>query len=249
MTGADAPTDDAFLGGRLRLLQPARGYRAGVDAVLLAASAPVAAGDDVIDAGSGVGTVGLCVAWRCPGVSVTLIERESVLAGLARQNVARNDLAGRVRVVAADLGDPSVLAADGCDHLLANPPYQIVGRGRRPPDAIKAAAHEMPAEALETWARFFARVVRPGGTVTIIHRADALSDLFAVLDGRFGAVLVKPVHPRPEQPAIRVLVRAIKGSRAPLTIAPPLALHAADGSFTPQLDAVLRDGVAVDLGA
>jgi len=246
MTGADAPTDDAFLGGRLRLLQPARGYRAGVDAVLLAAAAPVDGAADVIDAGSGVGTVGLCVARRCPEARVTLVEREPLLADLARQNVARNDLDGRVRVLEADLGEPGAMAADSCDHLLANPPYQVVGRGRRPPDAIKAASHEMPADALETWARFFARVVRPGGTVTIIHRADALSDLFAVLDGRFGAVRVKPVHPRPDEPAIRVLVQAIKGSRAPLTILPPITLHAADGSFTPHLEAVLRDGAAVD---
>ncbi|MFZ4805750.1 MAG: tRNA1(Val) (adenine(37)-N6)-methyltransferase [Hyphomicrobiaceae bacterium] len=249
MTGADAPTDDAFLGGRLRLLQPARGYRAGVDAVLLAACAPVAGAVDVIDAGSGVGTVGLCVAARCPEARVTLVEREPGMVELARQNVARNGLADRVRVIEADLGDASALDADSFDHLLANPPYQIVGRGRRSPDAIKAAAHEMPPDGLETWARFFARVVRPGGRVTVIHRADALSELLAVLDGRFGAVLVKPVHPRSDEPAIRVLVQATKGSRAPLTIAPPMALHAADGSYTPHLEAVLREGAAVDLGA
>src|SRR5512140_3587080 len=123
MPVADDLTDDAFLGGRLMILQPARGYRAGIDAVLLAACCAAAAGETVLDAGSGVGVVGLCVASRCPGARVTLVEREPVYADLARRNVERNALADRVTVVTADLTQPGSLPHDQA-HVLANPPYQ-----------------------------------------------------------------------------------------------------------------------------
>lgn len=241
MPAADDVTDDAFLGGRLAILQPSRGYRAGVDAVLLAAACQADAGVRVLDAGAGVGVVGLCVARRCPTASVTLLEREPVYAHLARENVARNGLLARVTVVEADVTDPAGLSGEFA-HVLANPPYQATGQGRRPPDDLKAAAHEMPAGALDAWARAFARLAAPGGTVTVIHRAEALADLLSVLDGRFGELLVRPIHPRAEAPAVRVLVRGVKGSRGRLSIAPPLVLHDRDGAFLPDVAAVLREG-------
>ena len=245
---ADDATDDAFLGGALQVLQPARGYRAGIDAVVLAASATVAEGETVLDAGAGVGVVGLCIARRRPGVQVTLVEREPAYAALARANVARNDLATRVRVVETAIGGAlsPELVAGSYHQVVANPPYQVAGRGRRPPDDLKAAAHEMPEGGLDVWARFAARMCRPDGSFTVIHRADALAEVLAALERRFGGIVVKPVHPRRDEPAVRVLVRGIKGSRAPLTLAPPLVLHEAN-DFTATMRAILRDGAALDL--
>jgi tRNA1(Val) A37 N6-methylase TrmN6 len=247
-------SDDAFLGGRLRILQPGSGYRAGLDAVLLAATVVARPGAQVLDVGAGVGVVGLCIARRLPDVQVTLVERDARLAALARRNVERNDLGARAHVVQADIlrplgANPGLAAgAESFDHVLANPPFHAEGRGTAADDPVKAAANAMPAGTLDRWARFLAAMARPGGLVTLIHRADALAEVLAALEGRFGGTVVVPVHPQESQPAARVLVRAVKGSRAPLQLRPGLILHKADGSFRPGIAALLREGAALPLG-
>jgi tRNA1(Val) A37 N6-methylase TrmN6 len=251
---SDAESDDAFLDGRLRILQPKAGYRAGIDGVLLAATVEADAGARVLDVGAGVGVVGLCLASRLTGVDVTLVERDAGLAALARRNAVRNGLGGRVRVVEADvlrpLGASPDLAgrAESFDHALANPPFHVEGRGTAAGDPVKAGANAMPAGALDRWVRFMAAMARPGGVLTLIHRADALAEVLGALAGRFGGPVVVPVHPRESEPAIRVLVRVRKGSRGPLELRPGLILHGAGNGFRPRIAAVLRDGAGLPLG-
>ncbi len=246
-------SDDAFLGGRLQILQPATGYRAGIDGVLLAATVEREAGPEVLDVGSGVGVVGLCVARRLPEVRVTMVERDGQLAALARRNVERNGLAARVRMVEADILRPLgeapdlAVAAESFDQVLANPPFHIEGRGTAASDSVKAGANAMPAGALDRWVRFMAATARPGGRITLIHRAEALAEVLSALAGRFGGTVVVPLHPREGEPALRVLVRAVKGSRARLELRRGLVLHNADGSFRPRIAAALRNGAALSL--
>ncbi len=248
-TSADV-TEDAFLGGRLAVRQPRSGYRAGLDAVLLAAALRAAPGDKVIDAGAGVGVVGLAAARRIAGIEVLLVEQDDGLADLARGNIARNGLEQRVRVVVGDVAQPlsahpELQAAAGrFDHALANPPFHVEGRGTASRNPVKAAAHAMPDGTLQRWVRFMAAMVRPGGTATLIHRADALGEILGALDGRFGAVVIAPIHGHAGKPATRVLVRATKGSRAPLQLRPGLVLHGDEG-FRPEIEAVLRGGAAL----
>jgi tRNA1(Val) A37 N6-methylase TrmN6 len=245
--GSADVTDDAFLGDALKVLQPRAGYRAGIDAVLLAASV-AATGSPlrILDMGAGVGVVGLCAAARIPAASVVLVEREPSLAALAQANTERNGLAGRVSVVTTDLtarvATPLVsnLQDESFDAVVANPPFHASGQGTSSRVALKAAAHEMPVDDLEAWARFAARMTRPGGTFTIIHKADAAGDIIAAFARRFGALRLKPVYARPGEPAIRVLVQGIKGSRARMMLAPPLVLHDDGHAFTPEVDAILR---------
>jgi tRNA1(Val) A37 N6-methylase TrmN6 len=250
---AGAATEDAFLGGALRIRQPREGYRAGLDAVLLAATLGAKGGERALDAGAGVGVVGLAAARRLADIEVTLVERDPALAALARSNVALNGLDRRVRVVVADvtrpLGEAPELGrlTERFDHVLANPPYHVEGRGTLAAEPTKATANAMPAGALDRWLRFAAAMLRPGGTVTLIHRPDALEGLLAALAGRFGGALLLPVHPRPGEPASRLIVRGVKGSRAPLQLLPGLVLHNADHSFRPRIEAVLRHGAALDL--
>lgn len=248
------PTDDAFLGGALMVLQPRSGYRAGVDAVMLAAAVPAVSGRPgrVLDAGAGVGTAGLCLARRCPEVSVVLLDREPELAELARRNVDRNGLAERCSVAEADLGDCSDaelsalgIAAGSFDHVIANPPFHVEGEGTAALDALKAASHAMPAAGLEAWSRFLARMARPGGTATVIHKAEALPELLAVLGKRFGGLRVLPIHAQAYAPAIRVIVQGMKGSKAPPALLPAFVLHGADGGFTPEAGEILRRGGAL----
>ncbi len=244
-------TDDAFLGGQVIIRQPKSGYRAGLDAVLLAATrTPLSHSmrSNVLDLGSGVGTVGLCVARRCPDTCVTLLEREADHVVLARHNSEANQMADRVRVVQADIVAPqrafeaNELRADFFDAVLANPPYHVEGRGTPAPDALKAASHAMPEATLDTWVRLMARCTKPGGTATLIHRADALADILAAYCNRFGAVQILPIQPRLTEPANRVIVRGTKGSRAPLTLLSALVLHDQDGTPTPGTQAILRHG-------
>ena len=249
-------SDDAFLGGALQILQPKDGYRAGLDAILLAASAPLSGhGARVLDVGAGVGVVGLAVARRIPDIHVTLVEADAQLAALARANIARNDLSARARVIEADIRRPLAEVpdlhplAETFDCVLANPPYHTQGRGTAARDSVKAGAHAMAEGGLDRWVRFMAAMTRPGGGAAVIHKAEALPELLEAFAGRFGALVVLPVHPRSGAPATRVILCGTKGSRAPLQLRAGLILHDADGRFLPQLEAILRQGAALGLEA
>jgi tRNA1(Val) A37 N6-methylase TrmN6 len=240
-------TEDAFLGGRLRILQPATGYRAGLDAVLLAAAAEPADGA-VLDCGAGVGTVGLCVAARCPACRVTLVERQSPLLELARQNIVLNGLEGRVEAVGGDLLLPAShtgaprLTPESFDIVLANPPFHAGTDSTRARDVLKAGSHAMDRSDLAEWLRYAVRMAKPAGRVILIHKAEALPLLFEAMKDRFGALVLTPVHAYAGSPAIRVIVAGTKGSRAPLTVRPPVILHAAGGAFMPYVGRILREG-------
>lgn len=260
MADAEASlTDDAFLGDALMILQPVYGYRAGLDAVLLAAACGAMAGQNarVLDAGAGVGVAGLCVARRVSDAHVTLVEREPVLADLARRNAERNRFADRVRVMEMDVaaGGAAVhsaragsedIGAGTFSHLIANPPYAAHGRGTAPPAHLKSVSHQMPDGELDAWFRFLATLAATDGLVTMIHRADTLSVLLDGLGRRFGALRVLPLYPRAGEAAHRVIVQGRKGSRAPLTLLSGIALHGDGNEFLPRIEAVLRQGVALE---
>ncbi|MCS0502438.1 tRNA1(Val) (adenine(37)-N6)-methyltransferase [Ancylobacter mangrovi] len=251
----EALTDDGLIGGRLRLLQPARGHRAGHDAVLLAASVPESA-RRAVDLGAGVGTAGLAVALRLPQAGVTLVEIDPALAELAARNAARQqpDMAGRVRVVAADVAllarpaGPAEPAPAGADLVLMNPPFNDPARHRRSPSAGRARAHSAEDGELEIWLRAADRLLEPGGALRLIHRPEALATLLELLGRRAGAITIRPVHPRPDAPAIRVLVGAVKGRRTPPALLPALVLADAQGRPTPQAERVLRGGEGIGEG-
>ena len=237
--------EDAILGGRLRLRQPARGHRAGTDAVLLAAAIGLAEGV-LVDAGAGVGAIGLAAALRSPALRVTLIERDPLTARLARANVALNGLEDRAQVVEADLTEARARRARGltdgfADMVATNPPWLAPGAARVSPDPRRAAAHahEEGGGGLEAWMRALAALTRPGGRLALIHRADHLGEVLGACGGRFGALSVLPIHPRVGEPAHRIILRGVKGSRAPLRILPGLMLHEGAG-FTPLVEALHR---------
>lgn len=250
---ARASTRDAFLGGAVIVDQPRHGYRAGLDAVLLAASVPAhGKGRPIrlLDVGAGVGVVGLCVAARLPEADVTLVEQSPELCALAAGNITANQLADRARVTEQNILDgtatsDATVPDNAYDVTVSNPPFYDVAAHRQSPHALKAASHAMPDQGLDQWLRFMARKTRPGGTAIVIHRADKLGVLLAGFAPRFGAICVLTLHPRVGVPASRIIVRGIRGSRGPLTIASGIALHGPDDRFTPELERVLKTPVAL----
>ncbi|MGI9405033.1 MAG: tRNA1(Val) (adenine(37)-N6)-methyltransferase [Hyphomicrobiaceae bacterium] len=248
-------TDDAFLGGRLNVLQPRSGFRAGIDAVFLAAAVPLGGDGDcrILDVGAGSGIGGLSVLVRAPVARLTGVDIDPDLVARAERNAERNGMSDRARFVAGDVraGGPALeasgLEANTFDHVIANPPFFSTGTVRNSPHPSKDRANVMEEGDLEGWARFLAAAARSGGTVTVVHRADALAAVLDALAPRFGSVHVFPFFPREGQPASRILVQGRKGSRAPLTLLPGLVLHDADGGFTPPAAAVLREGAALPL--
>jgi tRNA1(Val) A37 N6-methylase TrmN6 len=244
-------SEDALLGGRVRLLQPRRGHRAGTDAVLLAAGAGAEAGDTVVDLGSASGAVGLMIAVREPGPKLIFVERDEALVALCRRNIALNELGDRAIAVAADVFAPRAermaagLAPEQADVVATNPPF-FEREGARPsPDPGRRAAHEMAGGTLEGWIETAADLLRPRGRLVMIHRADALGTCLAALSRRFGTIRVTPVQAKAGSDSVRVLLSAVKGGKAPLSLAPALVLHEADGSFTAAAAAIHAGAASV----
>lgn len=241
-------TEDGFLGGRLRILQPKAGYRAATDPVLLAAAVAAEPGQSVLELGCGAGVASLCLGARVPGLRLTGLERQPGYADLARRNAARNGQ--EMEVAEGDLSRMPKALLRAFDHVIANPPYYPAGDGTpaRDPGREAAQREETP---LAAWIDAATRRLVPGGWLVLINQAARLPDLLLALDGRLGSAAVLPLAPREGRPAVRVILRARKGGKAAFRLLAPLVLH--DGaahsadrdSFNPELQAVLRQGAAL----
>jgi len=250
---AEQITDDAALGGRLRLLQPRKGHRFGHDAILLAAATPAMAGDCVIEFGAGVGAAGLAIAARVAGVRLMLVERDPALARLAALNVERNGFAGRATAVCLDVtASESAFAAaglmaGGADCLVMNPPFHDPERTMSSPDARRRSAHTGSRDLLVAWVDAAGRTLRMGGTLTLIYRADGRSAVEAALSPHFGRTTILAVLPKEGAHPIRIIVAAVKGSHGPPRELAGLCLNDASGKPTAEAEAVLRHAAALNL--
>jgi tRNA1(Val) A37 N6-methylase TrmN6 len=249
-----ATTTDGFLGGRIGIIQPRGGHRAGSDAVFLAAAVSARTSGRVLDAGAGVGASALCLLARVPGLEVTAVEIDAHLCALAEKNAERNGFAGRFKVVNADVTWPAKalraagLLREGYDQMIANPPFHAEGAVRAAPDPARATAHVMGAGGLGAWVRFLTAFAAPKGRLTLIHRAECLGELLGLLDRRFGDIAVFPLFPKRGEPATRIILQGRKGSRAGLKLLPGLVLHEPGGSYTAEAEAVLREREGLELG-
>ena len=222
-------TVDAFLGGKLHLRQPKSGHRAGHDAILLAAATPARPGDRVIELGAGVGAAGLAVAKRVAGIKLVLVEIDEGLAELARGNAVSNAIAADLIVLDVTSGpgafEAAGLSVDSADVVLMNPPFNDSARHRASPDEARASAHVATPATLESWIHASRRILKSGGVLAMIWRADGIAEVLAALDRGFGSLAIVPVHANATSPAIRLLVRAIKGGKAPTRVEPALILN------------------------
>ena len=240
-------SEDAILGGALRIRQPLRGHRVGHDAILLAAATGARAGEQAVDLGSGVGAAGLALAARIDGLRMTLVEIDRELGALAADNARLNRLDDRVTVLDADAENLAKLAAAGfaagsVDRVLMNPPFHDAQRQNVSPDPLRRLAHAGKPGLLERWIGTAAWLLKRRGVLTLIWRANELADVLDALRPVFGEVAVLPVHPRADAPAIRVLVRAVKADGSLRKDYPALVLNDEQGKPTAEAEAILRSG-------
>lgn len=250
----DDVTEDAVLGGWVVLRQPAKGYRAAIDPVLLAAAVPAREGEWVLDVGAGVGAAALCLARRVPGCRVKGLEIQRELVHLATENIVLNGFAGRVDIMLGNLvKPPPKLVPGGYHHVMANPPYLEPAANDVSPDPRRRMATIEGAGGLAAWVDHCLTMARPGGTLTLIQRADRLDSLLPLLSRRAGDIAVFPLwsfdpfDPSLARPASRVIVRAKVGSHAPLKLFGGMVLHRPDGAYSEAAEAVLRHGAPIKL--
>jgi len=245
-----ATTRDAFLGGKFEVMQPSRqGHRSGLDAILLAAALPSQASGRLTDLGAGAGVAGLAAIALRPELHVLLVENNRQMANLAIQSTklaANSALAQRIEVLEADVTlsgearEKAGLKSNKFDFVIMNPPYNDNQSNQTSDNRLRADAHMMGEGGLDAWMRTATTILKPRGMLVMIYRSQAIGQIIAATQGRFGGLSVLPIYSRDNEDAKRLLVRAIKGSKAPVTFAPPLVVHNEDGSFTHKADAVLR---------
>jgi tRNA1(Val) A37 N6-methylase TrmN6 len=246
---------DAFLDGRIQVVQPENHHHAGLEAMLLSASVPAGFSGIAVDLGAGVGAAGMAIAARAPHAQVTLVERDPVTLESARQSLAHPanaPFAPRVKIVAADIAAPEAeriaagLGRAFADIVVTNPPFYDSAAGTQSPIAALRDAHVLAGGGLESWVRTATSILKPGAALAIVFRADGLAELVSALRGRFGDITILPIHPRADKPALRVLVVAEKGNRAPERLLPGLALHAAGGNaYIEPAERILRHGASL----
>jgi len=245
-------SEDAVLGGKLRIRQPLRGHRVGHDAILLAAATDAHAGERAVDLGAGVGAAGLALAVRVPGVRVTLVEIDEGLCALAAANARLNRLDDCVSALAADAENADALIAAGIspgsvDRVLMNPPFHNARRQNVSPDPRRRLAHAGAPGLLARWIATAARLLKPQGVLTLIWRADGVDEVLDALRRAFGAIAVLPINPKPGAPPIRVVVRAVKDAPAGQTTCSALVLNDERGQPTDAAEAILRAGRALSV--
>jgi tRNA1(Val) A37 N6-methylase TrmN6 len=237
-------TEDGFLDGRVRVRQFMRGFRSGLDAVMVAAAVPARAGNTVLELGSGAGVASLCLAARMPECAITGIEIDGDLASLANENAVANGMADRVHFVQGDvLSQPRDLRK-AYDHVLCNPPFHGA-EGEISPDESRARALQ-DSGGLSRWLETGVKRTASNGSFTVVLRADRLGEALNALPEH--GVSVFPLWPKRDVPAKRVLIQLRRGSRAPFTLLPGLVLHEQDGQYTPEADAVLRRAAPLVIG-
>jgi tRNA1(Val) A37 N6-methylase TrmN6 len=239
-------TEDALLNGRIRIRQPAHGYRVNVDTLLLAAAVETRDGARLLEAGCGVGAALLAVAVRNENVRLLGVERDRNIASISRENVALNAMTHRIEIVTGDVLDRT-LKLGVFDGVFVNPPFDVEGEGRPPAEARRHA--HVTDVSMDNWIASLADRLSGGAVLTMIQRATKTPEILAALDGRLGGAGLIPIRPRAGEPAKRVIVRARKGSRAPFRLCPELVLHDASGAkYTTETEAILRGDASISFG-
>lgn len=239
-----------LLNGSVHLLQPEKGFKASTDTVFLAAAVPANAGDAVCDMGCSSGGAGLCVIRRVPNIRLTGIEVDEQMIVLARENASLNDCVEDCSFIEGDIREACKPMERQFDHVMCNPPYMESGTWMPAPQESRRRArgyHGLDEGALKDWIAAAHRLLKDGGTLTMIHRADRTQDIVSILSHKnhFGALEILPLFSKQGQPAKRVIIRAKRARKTPSILHAGLALHEQDGSYTRAAEEILRNAKAL----
>lgn len=246
-------SDDHFLNGQIRALQPKKGFRAGSDTVFLSAAVPAKPGQKLFEAGIGPGIASLCLLSRVKEIEVDGLEISPEMVSLARINADRNGFADRFKIIEGDARMPGPhfeergLKQDSYDHVFANPPYNFKDASRCSPHPLKAGAHAHCSDSLDGWIKGLVALAKPKASITLVHRTEMLAEILAALNGRAGNCVIRALQSFSNKPATRIIIQAIKASRAPLKLLPPFIVHEEGGEHSKVADGILRGGDALDL--
>lgn len=245
---AEPLTKDSWYDGSLVLWQPRDGFRATTDAILLAAAVDPKA-DHALELGAGGGAASLALARRCPGMRITAVERDPLMAKILERNIKANALADRISPRHADIFDAEAEPAwrEGHDHVFLNPPYNDTASTQSGDERRKAA---VAADHLRGWIRAGIRALVPRGQITLISRVDRLHEILEALEAeKASAVVIRMVHAEAQHPAIRILVRARKGIAGRLEILPPLVLRASPETLTREMELISHHRAEISMTA
>lgn len=243
--------ETTLLRGRVKLLQPRIGFHASLDTVFLAAAVPAKTNANILDAGCGVGSAGLCVLARNPNVHLVGLDIQQELVDLALQNAALNGWGEQCHFFRASVPGEKIIPDNYFSVVMANPPYQEGGTHTPSPEKIKAFSHgeESGGAKLEDWVKYAHRKLKSGGTLCMIHRADRLDDVIVAMEKRrwFGSVVVYPLWSHEGEDARRVIIRARKERYAPMVLKPGLIVHEKDGKYTEGAQKILSSAEAIEM--
>ena len=238
----DSFTIDDFLGGKIKLKQSAKGYRATSDSVLLSSAISPKAGQTVLDVGAGTGIVSLCLAYRAPKAAITGLEIQPESFALAKENAALNHKEASINFILCDIANPTKEIKDKTfDFVITNPPY-ATEKPQSPTKNKAIANHESTAANLEKWLDFCIKRLKPKGTLALIHKAERLDDIITLLQRRLGKITIYPLYPMEGKPASRIIITGVKNSRTRLSLMQGLILHQADSTPTREAEQILRLG-------
>ncbi len=240
-------TLDNFLGGRIKLVQPSDGYRAGIDPIFLAASLHPKPHEKILDVGAGVGAASISLAVRCPHAQIFGLEVQSNLVQLALTNIEANQVQDRVEMIKGDiLSPPLSIKPLSFDHIMTNPPYYEYNRTQSSPDPGKAQANTETVD-LGKWIKACLKLLKPKGVFTMIHRAVRLSEILPHLSNRVGDLVIYPLWPGINKPARRVIIQGRKNIRGEIRLAQGMMLHGGAEKYTSEAEAILRHAHAITL--
>ena len=241
MADSKKKNEISVLNGRVKLFQPEKGFRTSIDSVMLAAACPARKGDNILDMGCGVGSVGLCVFSRVRDIILTGIDVQNLSIELAIKNAKANDV--NAKFILSDVREYKVDNVDRYDHIVCNPPYMELGKHLVSPNAHKALSngHIDGDIEIKDWVSAALRLLKSGGCFTMIHRADTVDRIIKAMGESFGAIEIIPLWPKVGFDAKRVIVRAIKDRKTPMKLHYGIVLHEACGKYTSKADEILRD--------
>ncbi|HOQ06333.1 MAG TPA: tRNA1(Val) (adenine(37)-N6)-methyltransferase [Clostridiales bacterium] len=230
----------------LRLIQKTDGFCFGIDAVLLAYFAHVPKNGAVIDLGTGTGIIAVLVAAKKEPARVVGLEIQDDMAEMASRSVALNGLQDKISIVRGDIRDAvQLFGPSSFDAVVTNPPYMEKGAGLLNPEDTKAISRHEILCSLEDVISVSARLLKPGGKFSMVHRPHRLADImYNMRKYSIEPKLMRLVHPSPGRKPNLVLISGTKGGKVELRVQEPLYVYDSSGRYTNEINEIYsRDPV------